>query len=239
MTPSPVRESEFTLIELLIVIAIIAILTGLLLPALNSARIKARSTQCAANLRQMGGTVIQYTMDYDGYIPRRPLVSNPAQEAAWFWIMTGAYPDLYRAKVDFSKKNGRKFWHCPEAPLTSSEDFGGLSNPNSGNCPSDYGNNSSWGKRQFSNDVTFKIESCAKTPSRKFIFADIGEERPQIYPVYITRMVDAARHGESLNFVFFDGHTENRRDLSYLTRWGENNWGNFNGANVMERYPWN
>ncbi len=88
MKPSIELESYFTLIELLIVIAIIAILTSLLLPALNSARIKAKSTQCAANLRQMGGTVIQYTMDYDGYIPRRPLISNPAQETAWFWIMS-------------------------------------------------------------------------------------------------------------------------------------------------------
>ena len=61
---------KFTLIELLITIAIIAILAGMLLPALNAARDKAAKASCAGNIRQVGYAIVSYAGDNSDYYPR-------------------------------------------------------------------------------------------------------------------------------------------------------------------------
>ena len=73
------RTSAFTLIELLIVISVIAILAGMLLPALNQARGRAKSSQCLSNLKQVATACVMYAQDYNGMLTR------PHLRGTYYW----------------------------------------------------------------------------------------------------------------------------------------------------------
>jgi len=79
----------FTLIEILVVIAIIAVLLSILLPALSSARQIGRTTKCLAYLKQLGGAAQMYAADHNG------LLIPHEEESYVFWV--GEFQDLYLA----------------------------------------------------------------------------------------------------------------------------------------------
>ena len=64
-------RTAFTLVELMVVIALIVVLVGLLLPAINAARDRAQRTRCLSNLRQIANAAINQIADTAPYLPQR------------------------------------------------------------------------------------------------------------------------------------------------------------------------
>ncbi|MBI3946557.1 MAG: type II secretion system protein [Armatimonadetes bacterium] len=91
----------FTLVELLVVIAVIAILAAMLFPVFSRAREKARQANCLSNLKQLGLGVQMYAQDYEAY----PLASSPSSQVPRTRWADHIYPYV---------KNERMFV-CPSA----------------------------------------------------------------------------------------------------------------------------
>ena len=69
MSRNYLRNKGFTLVELLVVLAIILILAALLFPAIFATRARARSLACQSNLKQIGLAIIQYADQNNGIFP--------------------------------------------------------------------------------------------------------------------------------------------------------------------------
>lgn len=99
----------FTLIEILVVISIIAILIGIILPALAKARESAREVKCRSNQRQIGIAIEAYGVDHKGRMPDSG--SDPVTK--WGDLATRGLTPYFPYTLQSVVKTGDFVWLCP------------------------------------------------------------------------------------------------------------------------------
>lgn len=129
---NPGFHRNFTLLELLITIAILAIIVSLLLPALGKARGKAHSITCTNNIKQLGFANFSYSSDFDGFDVRHkgnkwsPGWYQNAQLYTYYGINRASIEDPARP-LQTKDEKGRvlpRSMICPDKPMVPPSEDG-------------------------------------------------------------------------------------------------------------------
>lgn len=223
-------KHEFTLIELLIVVAIIAILAGLLLPALNLAKEKARAIKCVNNLKQCNLAIISYGHDYKEISPLTYKLGTADNNWNWFTMMCilpygdgpgkPPYVGKYLANPDAA--------YCPSSTPANFNDYrktlvlsgGGGDNPRTYGVYLSYNSNLHTGDEQpkptnisvegdnyYGNSIYY---NRLRYPSTHFIMSDSssGKETGCLPLQKASSGMIRMRHARRANTAMADGHVE-------------------------------
>jgi type II secretory pathway pseudopilin PulG len=218
----PICGNAFTLVELLVVVATIAILAGLLLPVLSKAKARAQRTRCQNNLKQQSLSWTMYYHDNEGR-----LVESYGATNQYAWVLgsmkniTDAVDlELLRQGKTFPYTRDVNMYHCPTDPGTM------IGTKRVASVRS-YSMNCFMGARQSSLGATFPDtadyvpffgkDSDLKRPSELWIYIDEDERSiddgsfvidPSGKQWYDFPANSAHRHVYSYCLSFGDGHTD-------------------------------
>lgn len=114
------RQNGFTLVELLTVIAIIAILASILFPVFAQAREKARQSSCLSNQKQIAMAIMMYAQDFDETYPLYSFGAGTAGCLGYFGLDGPRWADMI-----FPYVKSRQVFDCPDANVHLSLFTGG------------------------------------------------------------------------------------------------------------------
>lgn len=207
-----------------VVIAIIAILASMLLPALTRAREAAKKITCSNNLREMGLVFLFYADEYDDWIPGNHGSENYNIEDAsgnshpWSRLMANATKMFKYENMTAGIK--RSIAACPSTTKASgSTNYGINEGLRVQAVNADMQNRGVWKISSCNNFINFV---SVKRPANVAVLIESDDTRYYIRPhnAHTVPQPFGAdfRHNNSLNILFIDGHVESMKKEQVL-RW--------------------